>query len=85
MLGLNHWWFILILIIVLIIFGPGKLPQMGSALGQALREFRGATADLKEHLDPTPPPAPPTITVIESAELPPAAPDKAPAGGQAAS
>ena len=24
----------------MIIFGPGKLPQMGTAIGQALREFR---------------------------------------------
>lgn len=31
---------ILILIIVLIIFGPGKLPDVGKALGSAIREFR---------------------------------------------
>ena len=81
MLGLNHWWFILILVIVMIIFGPGKLPQMGTAIGQALREFRGATAELKEHFDHTPPPPPPTINVIESAEPAEPDPERAPTGG----
>ena len=31
---------ILILVIALIIFGPGKLPELGSALGQGIREFK---------------------------------------------
>jgi len=30
----------LILVVVLIIFGAGKLPQVGSALGKAIREFK---------------------------------------------
>ncbi len=33
---------ILILVIVLIIFGPGKLPEMGSAIGKAIRGFKQA-------------------------------------------
>lgn len=35
---------ILILIIALVVFGPGKLPEMGKALGKAINEFRRATA-----------------------------------------
>ena len=31
---------LLILVIVLIIFGPGKLPQIGDALGRTIRNFR---------------------------------------------
>jgi sec-independent protein translocase protein TatA len=31
---------IVILAIVLIIFGPGKLPDMGSAIGKAIRGFK---------------------------------------------
>ena len=31
---------ILILILVLIVFGPGKLPEVGSALGKGIRELR---------------------------------------------
>lgn len=33
---------IVILAIVLIIFGPGKLPEMGSAIGKAIRGFKSA-------------------------------------------
>ncbi|MBF16429.1 MAG: twin-arginine translocase TatA/TatE family subunit [Chloroflexi bacterium] len=33
---------LLILVIVLLLFGVGKLPQVGKGLGQALNEFRGA-------------------------------------------
>jgi sec-independent protein translocase protein TatA len=32
----------LILVIVLIVFGVGKLPQVGGALGKGIREFRQA-------------------------------------------
>ncbi len=33
---------LLILIIVLIIFGPGKLPELGSSIGKAIRGFKKA-------------------------------------------
>lgn len=36
----THLFFILI--IVLIIFGPGKLPELGRGLGKGIREFKGA-------------------------------------------
>lgn len=36
------WELILILVIVLIIVGPGKLPQVGQSLGKALQNFRKA-------------------------------------------
>ncbi|WP_284140089.1 MULTISPECIES: twin-arginine translocase TatA/TatE family subunit [unclassified Virgibacillus] len=37
---------ILILIIALVIFGPKKLPEIGKAAGQTLREFKKSTRDL---------------------------------------
>ena len=37
---------ILILILALIIFGPKKLPELGRAVGQTLREFKNSTQDL---------------------------------------
>ena len=37
---------ILILLLVLIIFGPKKLPEIGRAFGQTLREFKNSTRDL---------------------------------------
>lgn len=42
-----HWaWIALLLVVVLIIFGPGRLPELGGAVGKAMREFRKATSDL---------------------------------------
>nr|WP_047980106.1 twin-arginine translocase TatA/TatE family subunit [Ornithinibacillus contaminans] len=37
---------ILILIIALVIFGPKKLPEIGKAAGETLREFKKSTKDL---------------------------------------
>ncbi len=37
---------ILILIIALIIFGPAKLPQLGRAVGQTLKEFKNSTKEV---------------------------------------
>jgi sec-independent protein translocase protein TatA len=40
MFGLGFQELLIILIIALIIFGPAKLPQIGSGLGKAIRDFR---------------------------------------------
>ena len=37
---------ILVLVVVLILFGPGKLPEVGQALGRTVREFRHASNEL---------------------------------------
>ena len=34
---------VLILVIALVVFGPGKLPEVGKALGKGIQEFRRAT------------------------------------------
>jgi sec-independent protein translocase protein TatA len=47
---LSHWYLIVGLVIVLIIFGPGKLPQIGSAVGTAIKEFRKATTELRDDI-----------------------------------
>jgi sec-independent protein translocase protein TatA len=48
----SHWWLIAILVIVLMVMGPGKLPQIGGAIGGAIKEFResmkGSTETSKE-------------------------------------
>jgi sec-independent protein translocase protein TatA len=36
------------LVIALIVFGPGKLPQLGKALGGGIKEFRSASEGEKE-------------------------------------
>jgi sec-independent protein translocase protein TatA len=53
MLGLGPMELVLILVIVLVIFGAGKLPQIGDALGKSIKNFKRA-ADGSNELDVTP-------------------------------
>ena len=41
--GLGMPELIIILVIILIIFGAGKLPQIGDGMGKAIRNFKNAT------------------------------------------
>ncbi|MBI5599017.1 MAG: twin-arginine translocase TatA/TatE family subunit [Deltaproteobacteria bacterium] len=52
MFGIGTSELILILIIVLIIFGVGKLPDIGTGMGKAIRNFKKATSD--DGIDVTP-------------------------------
>jgi sec-independent protein translocase protein TatA len=38
--GLGPWELVIILAIVLVVFGAGKLPTIGNSLGQAIRNFK---------------------------------------------
>ncbi len=49
--GLGMPELIIILVIILIIFGAGKLPQIGEGMGKAIRNFKKATSD-KENKEP---------------------------------
>jgi len=49
---------LLILIIVLIIFGAGKIPQLGEGLGKAIKGFKKSVHEA-DAIDVTPPPAEP--------------------------
>ncbi|WP_317424557.1 twin-arginine translocase TatA/TatE family subunit [uncultured Acidaminococcus sp.] len=42
MFGLGVPELLLILVIALVVFGPGKLPSIGAALGKSMREFKDA-------------------------------------------
>jgi sec-independent protein translocase protein TatA len=39
---------VIILVIALLILGPGKLPDVGAALGKSIREFRKASSDISD-------------------------------------
>ena len=54
---------IVILVIVLLIFGPGKLPELGRAMGDGLRELKKATGG-KDHKDAALAPASTTATAV---------------------
>jgi sec-independent protein translocase protein TatA len=49
--SLGPWEIALILVIVLIIFGVGKLPQIGGAIGRSVRNFKKAQAGEDEEED----------------------------------
>jgi len=51
MFGIGAGEFIVILIVGLIVFGPGKLPEVGRAIGKGLREFRKAQAAISQTLN----------------------------------
>jgi len=42
---------LLIFGLVLVVFGPRKLPEIGKALGKGLKEFKQATREIKESID----------------------------------
>jgi sec-independent protein translocase protein TatA len=67
---------IIILLIVLMIFGAGKLPEVGSALGRGIKEFKKSTADDSPQIVAStaqPAPAPPPAAAPVAAAVPPAA------------
>ncbi|HAA08219.1 MAG: Sec-independent protein translocase subunit TatA/TatB [Syntrophomonadaceae bacterium] len=45
------WELVFILVIVLIIFGPGKLPQLAESMGKAIKNFRKAKEDDFQELE----------------------------------
>jgi sec-independent protein translocase protein TatA len=48
---LGIWELLIILVIIIIVFGVGKLPQIGGALGKGIAEFRHATHQGEEEAE----------------------------------
>jgi sec-independent protein translocase protein TatA len=62
--GIAWWEILLVLLLVLLVFGPKRLPEMGRSLGRGFREFKDSiTGQDKDE---------------KAAELPPAEPEEAP-------
>lgn len=54
-----HWYELLPLVLIaLLIFGPKKLPELGSSIGKTIKEFQKS---MKEEPQVTPPPAAPSV------------------------
>ena len=45
MFGIGMPELIIILVIILIVFGAGKLPEIGAGMGKAIKSFKSATAE----------------------------------------
>ncbi len=62
---------IIVLVIALLVVGPRRLPEMGSALGKTIREFRKASSDISEAASmgsPAVDDAPKPNTLVQQAE-----------------
>ncbi|MFB0526774.1 MAG: twin-arginine translocase TatA/TatE family subunit [bacterium] len=46
---------VVILVLVLILFGPRRLPEIGRAIGKAVRQLRRTTEDFREAIEQEPP------------------------------
>jgi len=52
MFGIGMQELVIVLVIALIIFGPGRLPDLGKAIGKTIRGFKSALAEPEETRQP---------------------------------
>jgi sec-independent protein translocase protein TatA len=69
--AIGPWELVIVLVIVVVIFGAGRLSDVGGALGKSIREFRKATTD--ESSAPHPVTAPPPAAPLTSPTVTPSA------------
>ena len=51
----SPWELLVVLIVVLMVFGPKRLPELGKAIGRTIREFRNATSEKDDEDKPANP------------------------------
>ena len=73
--GVSIWEVLILLLVLLLIFGAKRLPEMGRSLGKGMREFKDSVTGVEEAVSTTTP----TPT---HAELPTASPDPDSATGE---
>ncbi len=60
--GIGIWELLILLLVLLLVFGPKRLPEMGRQLGKGMREFKDSvTGDSKDDEDVALPPAEPIV------------------------
>lgn len=73
---------LIIFLVILLVFGAKRIPEIARGMGKGIREFKDATSDIKRELtiddEPPrrsiPPPRPPSSTTEPRAAAPPAPP-----------
>jgi sec-independent protein translocase protein TatA len=60
--GIGIWEMLILLLVVLLVFGPKRLPEMGRQLGRGMREFKDSVSGIGKDDD------------VDAAELPPPEP-----------
>jgi sec-independent protein translocase protein TatA len=70
--GIGIWELLILLLVLLLVFGPKRLPEMGRQLGKGMREFKDSVSGSKDDRDDDyaelPPPAEPSATATPSRE-----------------
>ena len=51
MFGLGPWEIIIIFVVILLVFGGKKLPELAKGLGEGIKEFKKATNNIKDEVD----------------------------------
>jgi TatA/E family protein of Tat protein translocase len=58
--GVSIWELMILLVVLLLIFGAKRLPEMGRSLGKGMREFKDSVSGVEESVTSPPPPATPS-------------------------
>ena len=64
--GIGIWELLILLLVLLLVFGPKRLPEMGRQLGKGMREFKDSVSGKDDAVDDN--------RIDDYAELPPAEP-----------
>ena len=51
MFGLGQWELLIVFLVVLLLFGARRIPEMAQGLGKGIKEFRKAMRDVQEEVD----------------------------------
>lgn len=51
MFGMGHWEILIIFLVILLIFGAKRIPEMAQGLGKGIREFRSAMRDVQDEIE----------------------------------
>ena len=90
MFGMGHWEILILFLVILLIFGAKRIPEMAQGLGKGIKEFRKAMRDVQEEIDLPPPansgktiePSPPPQTVSQTSSPTPEKEEKDAAASQ---
>ena len=50
-MSLGPWEIVLIFLVVILLFGGGKIPELARGIGKGLREFKKTTKDIKDEVN----------------------------------